>query len=208
MSSTTGRSIQTACPTERQRVKRLLFIPLCLALNGCVIGNLAMWAQVRQYSGDGVIYNCASSPPILGALICWPGYRIDFPSFPSDRPYMVSYRLSNVPQRDRQPAVIYLRFRTESNPIAARSMRNSVTSVFRIVLSEPRGKILHSAELPVASSGWTSDDKNEFGVYELEKSELYFERRHSYVLTVSYVPGEVPPPARELYFSIQNGGSK
>jgi len=188
-------------------MKRVLLILLCLLLNGCVIGNLSMWIQVRQYSGDGIIYNSSSSIPIVGALICWPGYRIEFPRFQSDRPYEASYRLSHVPQRGRNPAIIYLRFTPQPNWVGALKTQNSVTAVFRIILENAEGRILHSAELPIATSGWTSAG-GPFGVYELQKSEFFFEPHKSYILRVSYVPGEVPPPADELYFSIENQGSK
>ena len=170
-----------------------------------------MWIQVTQYSGDGVIYNCSSSIPIVGALISWPGYRIEFPKFRSDRSYEASYRLSHVPQRGGRPAIVYLCF-TPPDWIGAHNRKNSITAVFRIVLQDTNGHILHSAELPVGISGWTTsvwtDSKNGFGVYEPQKSYLYLAPRTSYVLNVSYIPGEVPPPARELYFSIENRGSK
>ena len=166
-----------------------------------------MWIQVRRYSGDGVIYNCSSSIPIVGTLISWPGYRIEFPKFRSDRPYEASYRLSRVPQRGRHPATIYLRFTPQPDWTTALEKQSSVTAVFRIVLEDSQGRILHSAELPVATSGWTSWG-GPFGVYELQKSKLAFKANKSYILKVSYLPGGVPPPADELYFSIENQGSK
>src|SRR5256885_13286837 len=93
-----------------RRVRRAALVLVCVALDGCVVANLEMWLQIKRYSGDGVIYDCSSSPPVLGMLFSWPGYRIEFPKFPSDRPYEASYRISNVPQRGSHPAIIYLRF--------------------------------------------------------------------------------------------------
>jgi hypothetical protein len=165
-----------------------------------------MSIQVMLYSGDGVIYNNSSSPPILGTLFSWPGYRIEFPKFRSDRPYKASYRLSHVPQRGSHPALVYLRFDPKPNWITARNKQKSVTAAFSIVLEDAKGRVLHSAELPVATSIWTGTGP--FGVYELQKSELPFAPHKSYILRVTYVPGEVPPPADELYFCVENQGSK
>jgi hypothetical protein len=184
-----------------------LFIVFCLSLNGCVVGNLAMWIQVKRYSEDGIIYDSASSVPILGAVFSLPGYRIEFPKFLPDRAYGASYRLSNVPQRGGHPATVYLRFGPKPDWIRALYKQKSVTAVFRIILEDNQRRILHSAELPVATSGWT-DAGGPFGVYELQKSEFFFEAHKSYILRVSYIPGEVPPPADELHFSIENQGSK
>jgi hypothetical protein len=179
-------------------VKRVLLIPLCLALNGCVVVNLGMWLQVMQYSDDGVIHNCS--------VISWPGYWIDFPKFRSDRPYEASYRLSNVPQLPGFPAFIYLRF-NQPNRVAAEKKKDLVTAVFRITLSDETGRIVHSAELPCSSSIWTGGGPD-FGVADLKKSELHFEAGASYILRVSYDPGSVPLPANDLHFSIEHGGSK
>jgi hypothetical protein len=187
-------------------MKQLLVGLVCLTLNGCIVANLAMSVQIRRYSGDGEIYNSSSELPILGALISWPGYRIEFPRFRSDRPYEASYRLSHVPQRGGRPAIIYLRF-NQRDWITAGKKKDSVTAVFRIILEDTKGEILHSAELPVATSRWTGAG-GPFGVYELQKSELFLEPNKSYILKVSYTPGQVPPPAEELYFSIENQGSK
>src|SRR5713226_8559160 len=80
----------------------LLLLVLCCSFNACLAGNLGIEAQVRQYSGDGTIYNCS--------ILFSPGYRIEFPKFSSSKPYEASYRLSYVPPTGRWPAVIYLRF--------------------------------------------------------------------------------------------------
>jgi hypothetical protein len=189
-----------------ERVRQMLLVLLCVALNGCVVGNLVMSIQVMRYSGDGVIYNCSSSPPILGPLFSWPGYRIEFPKFPSDRSHEASYRLSNVPQRGSHPAIVYLRF-VQPDWAAARTKKKSVTALFRIMLGDTEGHIVNSAELPIGTSVWAGAG-GPFGVYEPEKSQLFFAPHKSYILRVSYVPGKVPPPADELYFSIENQGSK
>jgi hypothetical protein len=190
-----------------------LLVILSLLTSGCALQNISMALQVMLYSGDGVIHNCASSPPILGMLFSGPGYRIDFPKFPSDRAYQASYRMSNVPRGGGHRTIIYLRFMPDPNQGNARKQKESVTAEFRIVLKSAQGSVLHSAEIPVGSSPWTDAGGpdpmgSEFGVYQLEKSYLQFQFRTSYVLNVSYVPGDIPPPTHELYFSIESRASK
>jgi hypothetical protein len=166
-----------------------------------------MSLQVKRYSGDGIIYDCSSSPPIVGMLFSWPGYRIEFPKFRSDSPYEAVYHFSHVPQLTGYRApIIYLRFKP-GNRIAAERNKELVSSVFHFSLLDSTHNMLHSAEIPMATSIWT-DWGGAFGVYDLGKSELHFEARKSYVLKVSYTPGPTPPPARELYFSIEYGCSK
>jgi hypothetical protein len=179
-------------------MKRLLGLVLVFLLSGCVAGNLATETEVRQYSGDGTIYNCS--------ILFSPGYRIEFPKFNSARPYEASYRLSHVPPTARWPAVIYLRF-FQQDFITAREKKNSVTASFRIALCDTKGHILHSAEFQLSNATWTESQRL-FGVYDLGKSYLHFERAASYVLNVSYTPGAVPPPAEQLYFSVENGCTK
>jgi hypothetical protein len=139
-------------------------------------------------------------------LFSWPGYRIEFPKFPSDRPYEASYRISNVPQRGGHPAIIYLRF-TQPDWIAAVNKKKSVTAVVLIMLSDAHGHVVKSVELPIATSVWTGA-RGPFGIYKPRTSELFLEAHKSYILKVSYTPGKTPPPANELYFSIENRGSK
>jgi hypothetical protein len=179
-------------------VKLLLLVALCFGLSGCYDANLAMETQVLQYSGDGVIHNAT--------MVFSPGYRIEFPKFSSVRPYEASYRLSHVPHAGRDYATIYLRF-NQPDFVMARKKKDSVTAAFRLALCDAKGNSVHSAELHLSNSYW-SEAQGLFGVFDLKKSDLRFERNASYVLKVSYVPGDVPPPAEELYFSIEEGGTK
>jgi hypothetical protein len=177
---------------------KLLWLCCALTLNGCVVADVAMETQVMQYSGDGVIHNAS--------LTFWPGYRIEFPAFDATRAFEASYRLSHVPQLDSRDPLIYLRF-YQRDFITARKKKNSVTASFHVALSDAQGHILHSAEISLSTSWWTGNQRL-FGVYDLEKSKLHFDRGASYVLHVAYKPGRVPPPAKQLYFSIENGGTK
>src|SRR5438477_5628876 len=81
------------------------FLPAlaCVALSGCGIpAGAGMWAQAKEYAGDGVIHTCSN--------LFAGGYEIDFPRFDASRPFAASYRLSRVPPTGRNPAIIYLRF--------------------------------------------------------------------------------------------------
>ncbi len=188
-----------------KRLKCVVLIPLCLTLNGCVVANLGMWLQIMRYSGDGVIHSCSSSHPVIATLVSWPGYQIEFPKFRADGPYEASYRLSNIPQVPGFPAVIYLRFNQPDG--VAEKKKDLVTAVFRITLCDTTGRILHSAELSGSTSIWEGGGPS-FGVYDLKESELHFEAGASYILHVSYDPGEVPLPGDNLHFSIEHGCSK
>jgi hypothetical protein len=180
-------------------VKLLLLVALCFGLSGCFVANLAMEVQVLQYSGDGEIHN--------SSIFFSPGYRIEFPKFTSARPYQASYRLSHVPHTPTHDyATIYLRF-DEGDFVMARKKKDSVTAAFRLELYDANGNSVHSAELHLSNSYW-SEAQGLFGVFDLKKSDLRFERNASYVLKASYMPGDVPPPAEELYFSIEEGGTK
>jgi len=180
-------------------VKLFLLVALCFGLSGCFVANLVMEAQVLQYSGDGVIHN--------STMAFSPGYRIEFPKFNSARPYEAPYRLSHVPHTPTHDhATIYLRF-NQPDFVMARKKKGSVTAAFRLELYDSKGNSVHSAELHLSNSYW-SEAQGLFGVFDLKKSDLRFERNTSYVLKVSYVPGDVPPPAEELYFSIEEGGTK
>lgn len=168
----------------------------CLALISCGIpGSTVMWAETKQYSGDGVIHSCSN---LFGG-----GFAIDFPTFDSSRPYAASYRLSHVPQTGRG-SVIYLRFeRSGLLPSAAQRKTKSATSTFRFTICDAKGSVLDSADFHVSNAILTQTGSI-FGIYELGKSEFRFEYNNSYVLKVSYVPGSVPPPAKQLYFAIDN----
>jgi len=152
--------------------------------------------QVLRYSGDGVIH----AAPIM------PGYQITFPKFGASQPYSASYRLSRVPQRKYGEPVIYLRFYWSRGFASIDQVKKQVTAKFRFTLLDEEGRLIQSADLPVSTSIWTGGGEL-WGVYQLHESILHFQRRVSYVLNVSYVPGAVPPPTKELYFSVENGGT-
>jgi len=178
-------------------MKGLLAPALVSLLSGCVVGNLAMETQVTQYSGDGFLRNCS--------LMVSPGYRIEFPSFSAARPFEASYHLSHLPQLQRDPLLL-LRF-YQQDFAAARKKKSSVTASFHVTLSDAQGNIQHSADIAL-SRAWWGESQRLFGIYDLEKSKLHFDRKASYTLHVSYNPGRVPPPTKQLYFSLENGCSK
>ena len=177
-----------------------LLIP-CL-LSGCFLANLDMKRQVRRYSGDGTIENCAT--------FSWPGFQIQFPSFDASKAFDASYRLSRVPQLHKfgrtTDAYLFLRFRWHEDSENVDELKKHVTAAYRFVLLDSTGRILQSAELPFSSSIWGGAEL--YGVYDLDKSKIHFQPDASYTLKVSYDPGTNPPPAQRLYFSIENGCSK
>jgi hypothetical protein len=153
-----------------------------------------MWAETKQYSGDGVIHTCSN---LFGS-----GYEIDFPKFDASRPFVASYRLSHVPQTARERAGISLRF-YQPDYLMAETKKGSITATFRFTLSDAHNRTLHSAEVKLSSAGW-SESQRLFSVYAGERSYFHFEPNTAYVLRVSYTPGAVPPPAKELYFAIDS----
>jgi hypothetical protein len=178
-------------------MKQFFAPALVFLLSGCVVGDLAMETQVRQYSGDGLIRNCS--------LLVSPGYRIEFPSFSAAKPFEASYRLSQVPQLQRDPFLL-LRF-YQRDFVAARKKKSSVTPSFHVTLSDALGHTQHSADIALSRASW-GESQGLFGIYDLEKSKLHFDRKAIYTLHVSYKPGRVPPPTKQLYFSLENGCSK
>lgn len=178
-------------------MKPSLAFALLLLLSGRVLGNLAMKTQVAEYSGDGLIQDCS--------LIVSPGYRIEFPRFSAESPFDASYRLSHVPQLHHDPLLL-LRF-YQPDFVAARKKKSAVTASFHVTLSDAFGRVQHSADIPL-SRAWWGESQRLFGIYDLEKSRLHFDREASYTLHVSYEPGRVPPPTKQLYFSLENGCSK
>jgi hypothetical protein len=176
-------------------VRALLAAFACFALSGCGIpASVWMWAQAKQYSGDGVIYTCSN--------IFMRGYGIDFPRFDASQPYTASYRLSKVPQTSRKQTGVCLRFKQPDLAMAL-AKQKSVTATFRLVLYDTDDNILHSADVVLSQPGW-SETGRLFSVYAGEKSYVQFERNSSYVLKVSYTPGAVPPPAKDVYFAVEN----
>jgi hypothetical protein len=179
-------------------VKRLLLsilILACIPVSIWLVANLGMWMQVLRYSGDGVIH----AAPLM------PGYEITFPKFDAFQPYSASYRFSRVPQRKYSEPVIYLRFHWSRGFAHIDEIKKQVTARFRFTLLDGEGGLVQSADLPVSASIWTGG--TEFWAIYQDESRLHFRKDASYVLNVSYAPGPVPPPTKELYFSVEDGGT-
>ena len=134
------------------------------------------------------------------------GYAIEFPKFDSAKSYKASYKLANLPYARREHALVLLRY-NESGLLfsAAQRMNHDSTATFRFTIGDQKGRILHSATIK-ASDAILTQTQSIFGVYKLGDSYFRFQRDASYVLNVSYTPGTVPPPAKELYFAIDNCG--
>lgn len=154
-----------------------------------------MWLQAKRYSGDGIIQTCSS---LVGA-----GYRIDFPEFDASRPYSASYRLSKLPQVFRRDPVIYLKFHLNPDFGIPEETKKRITASFRITLFDSQSHVIRSAELTLADTIWWGGE-HPLGAYDLPKSVFHFNWNTPYILQVSYEPGLVPPPATQLYFSIDN----
>jgi hypothetical protein len=150
--------------------------------------------NASRYSGDGEFRSCSN----LFAR----GYAITFPSFPIDRQYSASYKLSHVPSVGRDPYV-YLSFHSDALPFASDTARPHVTSVIRLVLEDSSGRQLRSLELPLSKSIWRWS-QHVFGAYDLHESKFHLDPSASYILHVSYTPGSVPPPAKQAYFEIDD----
>jgi hypothetical protein len=176
---------------------RFSLIALWFSQSGCVTGNSGAEASVNQYSGDGVVHLCST--------MFTRGYAIDFPTFSSAKPYQATYRLSNLPS-GRELALVLLRFSEPGLRYGvAQKEKNSVTSTFGFTLLSAKGHTLHSAAFQLSSAVWT-EHQGVFGIYELGKSQFHFEPHAAYVLNVFYRPGADPPPAKRLYFAIDNCG--
>jgi hypothetical protein len=176
-------------------MKTLFLMATSFLLSGCgIFADPTMWVETKGYSGDGVIHTCST---LFGG-----GYGIDFPKFDASRPYTASYRISNVPQTARERSGFSLRF-LQPDYRMAKSREGSVTATFSFTLCDQRNTTLHSAQVSVSRAGW-SQSQGLFSVYAGKKSYVHFERGARYVLKVSYTPGTRPPPAKELFFAIDN----
>jgi len=172
----------------RSAIKSLLPVLVAGTLSGCT----PMWIQSAQYSGDGELRTCSNA---LGG-----GYDIEFPPFAAAKPYSASYRLAHVPQIGRDPQT-YLEFQWDSTGADTDEVRKRVTAAFGLTLENTRGDRVQSVEVPLAKSTWTESGVV-VGAYALDKSAFHFDRDASYILKVSYTPGAVPPPARQVYVRI------
>lgn len=158
--------------------------------------GIAMNLQIRRYSGDGSIRTC-------GNLLA-PGYAIDFPKFEASRPYSASYRLVRLP-RVHDPlgprkAHIYLSLWWKNGSV---NFDQSLSGSVRVDLVKSSGQLVHSFELPLASvMRGNSQGRDLFS--DIKSTELHFEKNVDYYLRVSYSPGSVPPPAKELFFTIRD----
>ena len=98
---------------------------------------------------------------------------------------------------------IYLSFRSDAPPSASDTARPNVTTVIRVTLEDSSGREVRSLELPLAKAIWRWS-QGVFGAYDLDKSVFHFDPSASYVLRVSYTQGSTPPPAKEVYFEIDD----
>ena len=178
-------------------MRPFLLVLLCWSLSGCGIpGGAVMWAQTKGYSGDGVMRNCSN---MLGS-----GYAIEFPKFDASRSYAASYRVSHVPQLHRidgrNDPILYLRFYSSVGYTKTKQIKKGVTARFRVILVNSHGQVMHSVEVPFSTSGWSSAQN----LYGVSIEAFHFDPDASYVFNVSYTPGAVPPPAKQVYFAIDN----
>ena len=171
-----------------RRMRSLLPLAAALALASCK----PMGMQAKQYSGDGTLRTCSK---LIGQ-----GYAIEFAPFDATKPYLASYRLSHVPQVRRDP-VVYLRFHSGPSVSFPEDLRKRGTAAIWATLADTHGRERHSLDLPLSSGVWM-ESQGLFSAYAPDQSQFHFEPQESYVLTVSYKPGEVPPPAANLYFEI------
>jgi hypothetical protein len=173
-----------------RRLMSLLPIVAALALTSCK----PMGMQAKQYSGDGTLRACSK---LIGQ-----GYAIEFAPFDATKPYLASYRLSHVPQVRRDPYV-YLRFHSGPSVSFPEDLRKRGTAVIWASLVDTYGREKHSLDLSLSSGVW-EESQGLFSAYALDQSQFHFEPQESYILTVSYKPGAVPPPATNLYFEIDD----
>jgi hypothetical protein len=169
-------------------MRSLLPIVAVLALTSCK----PIGMQAKQYSGDGTLRACSN---LLGQ-----GYAIEFAPFDATKPYLASYRLSHVPQF-RQDPYVYLRFHSGPSFSFPEDLKKRGTAVIWASLADAYGREKHSLDLPLSSGVW-AESQGLFSAYALNQSQFHFAPQESYVLTVSYKPGAVPPPATNLYFEI------
>jgi hypothetical protein len=172
------------------RLRGLLPLAAALALTSCK----PMGTQAKQYSGDGTLRTCSK---LIGQ-----GYAIEFAPFDATKPYLASYRLSHVPQVHRDPYV-YLRFHSGPSVSFPEDLRKRGTAAIWVSLADTYGREQHSLDLPLSSAVW-AESQGLFGAYNPDQSQFHFEPQEGYVLTVSYRPGAVPPPAANLYFEIDD----
>ena len=151
-----------------------------------------MALRAKRYSGDGVIRICST--------FAHQGYAIEFPRFRADRAYAAVYKLSYVPNANRAPQV-YLHFHSDISSLKTDSFKERVTAALRVVLADATGREIQRLDLPLSMAIW-SQSGDLFGIYDLDRSDFHFDPASSYTLRVSYTPGPVPPPTKELYFEI------
>jgi hypothetical protein len=165
-------------------------------LAGCGIpAGLLMWWQATHYSGEGKIQTCSQW---FGA-----GYRVDFAAFDASRPFAASYRVSALPHVSGRDPMIYLKFNVDEFLTNSDAIKSETTASFGIDLLGSDGRLIQMADLQAATTIWWGGGK-EWGMYDLYKSKFHFDRRKTYIVRVWYEPGRVPPPANQLYFSIDN----
>jgi hypothetical protein len=96
---------------------------------------------------------------------------------------------------------LYLRFHSGPSLSFPEDLRKRGTASFWVSLVDTYGREKHSLDLSLSSGVW-AESQGLFSAYAVDQSQFHFEPQESYVLTVSYKPGAVPPPAANLYFEI------
>ena len=168
------------------RTFSLLFLLILLA--GCV----PMLIKAKRYSGDGVFSTCSN--------LLAQGYSIEFSRHPSDKPFSATYKLSHVPDVGHDP-LVYLRVPSDLGFMAMDAAKQRVTASFHVVAVDGSGTVTRSLDLPLSTAIWT-DQGGAYGAYRVRESHFHFAPTRDYTLRVSYEPGPIPPPAKEVYVQI------
>ena len=110
---------------------------------------------------------------------------------------MVDY--SKVAGRQSQ---IYLKFRCEFG--SSEEIIKHTTASFHLAVLDSSGKAIRSVALPLSATNWTGAEAPCLRAYNVGSSQFHFQPNASYVLKVSYDPNSIQPPAKRLYFSIDD----
>jgi hypothetical protein len=174
--------------------KRFVAFVAAWMLTGCglVTGLLTSW-EVKWYGGDGSIETCSQ----------WfaAGWQINFSPFDASKPFAASYRISKLPHILGRDPMIYLKFDVDNFLHDVDSAKSKTTARFDVELLDPQGRVIQTLDLQTRTAIWWGGGKS-WGLYDLDRSAFHFEPHKSYTLRVRYEPGDIPPPAEKLYFSI------
>jgi hypothetical protein len=177
-------------------VRALIPIVALLPLSSCGIpGSMVERIDANQYRGDGTIGTCSN---IFGG-----GYRIDFPPFDATRTYDASYRVSHLPPPGKEWPEFELGF-SERGPRDVQKRMKSVTAISRLTLRDTNGNILWSEAVRFSALRVGFGATGLSYVNAFQNNPVRFKRDVSYTLTMSYSPGAVPPPTKQLHLAINN----